>query len=94
MALAECEDCGGKVSMSAPACPHCGKPFGGAFLPPKVLTERTSKPLKTKLAMTSAIATVGIVACCFGAWAFGLILVMVAAVAAWIIRAEIWWHHE
>lgn len=28
--LAECEDCGGKVSRKASVCPHCGRPFGYA----------------------------------------------------------------
>lgn len=26
--LAECVDCGGKVSRHANSCPHCGRPFG------------------------------------------------------------------
>lgn len=26
--LAECQDCGGRVSRLAVSCPHCGRPFG------------------------------------------------------------------
>ena len=27
--LRRCNDCGGMVSVHAPSCPHCGKPFTG-----------------------------------------------------------------
>ena len=37
MATTNCGDCGGQVSASAEACPHCGRPMG-----------KTGKPLLTK----------------------------------------------
>lgn len=35
--LAECEDCGGKVSRAAVTCPHCGRPFGSGRTPVDVM---------------------------------------------------------
>lgn len=39
MTLAKCPDCGGQVSTSADACPHCGCPFQTAAGGPQRVVE-------------------------------------------------------
>lgn len=42
MALEKCKDCGGQISKSAKACPHCGKPI-----------RRTSRSMKLFLLLVA-----------------------------------------
>lgn len=47
MALTNCKECGGMVSTLAPACPHCGLPQKGEYVPVKnvVVRKRNFKRL-------------------------------------------------
>jgi hypothetical protein len=62
VALTTCPDCGGKVSDSAPTCPHCGRPFSVATTKDELsakssaLTNLGSAPVhKSKVGRTIAI---------------------------------------
>jgi len=45
MALIQCAECGGKVSSTAAACPHCGAPVA-LSLPKRPAEEPTVEPIQ------------------------------------------------
>ncbi|MCC9600385.1 hypothetical protein LOC67_07415 [Stieleria sp. JC731] len=63
MSLMECHECGGNVSSTAKACPHCGYEFYGALTDGKLL-------LSVWYVLVGAAAVVVIVQ--FGLFVFGV----------------------
>ena len=106
MAVAVCDDCGGKVSVKAPACPHCGAPRGNAQasnVPGVRTVERTLKSLKARLLVANLIIVAGVLMMIFGfggggsASPLGLWGVGVGVcgfIYQSVVRSRIWWNHE
>lgn len=101
MAINQCPDCNGKVSSSASACPHCGRPFGGGTpgKPDVQTTQQTAKSWKGIGCLGSLIMMVGGSLLLFSnsspmsvVWGSGLLIL--GLVVTTIGRFGKWWHHE
>ena len=63
MALINCEECGGKVSDTAAACPHCGAPVSAeskAIGTGLQTVQETSKVLKVHLLCSASLFWFGV----------------------------------
>ena len=93
--LTQCPDCGGKVSLSALACPHCGRPSESQAQ----LAEATAKKCKQIQLHGTRIgvfAAVGFVVCLFARWGPGAMsfffLFWIGATVYLIGRVLAWWY--
>lgn len=73
--LAECEDCGGKVSRLAVSCPHCGRPFDGGRAPVNVMNIKMSFDAMVFFMVKAALAAIPA----------AIILVVIGATLFWML---------
>lgn len=97
MSIQTCEDCGERVSSSAVACPHCGRPLKLAQV-----IEQTSKQWKGLMAIGAGISIIGAVVFLAGAIIdkrLGTLSIAGGCITIsgmiWYAAASIgaWWHH-
>lgn len=92
MGLVKCQDCEKEVSTRAAACPNCGAPITDTET--TVLTETTSKDLKSELILCVLVFFLGLFAFFAGSYAFGFLLMVLSPILFTITKIKIWWHHE
>jgi hypothetical protein len=108
MPVLACPDCNGKVSDSAPSCPHCGRPMHAASAPPEPQVPQYVQPIERTGKKWKSLGCLG--ACMIfagfgimfgvgemgsdrrGVWAAGLI--MIGLVVALYGKIGAWWHHD
>ena len=93
-----CPDCGGKISIQAMACPHCGKPLRRSYLAAGILALTLgclgahNLYLKRKRGWVQFVITALIVAALWFSVVFSFSSVFVTAwsTAAWTLTVSIW----
>ncbi len=85
----QCPDCGGVVSPSASACPHCGRPGEAQTI------EATGKGPKTMIAVGTGLTIVGIVLLFTGQipGEFAILAIGLGFLLYIIGRVDAWWRH-
>ena len=97
--LHPCPDCGKAVSKSAPACPNCGRPFGGQSaggpqMRPHVTTESTAKIFKAQM-LAAGLLSIGAATAAFAGIGKPTTWFIALAGFVWlaVVRVYAWWHH-
>lgn len=97
--LTTCKDCGGRVSATAPACPHCGRPQGKRRTQ---TVELTGKPWKLLTALASLSLFASTAALLANQWrvipdsqttTVAAAAIAVSLLVLLIARVGAWWFH-